>query len=409
VITLVHLASAASLWAAFQGTVAGGATTRGGARQGNTQFNADYDVDVIPGAGVSANEGRLNVSLGYAPMFNFRNVGSGNEDTIVLHNGYFRLGYDERGFNVALTQSASLGTMAFRGLRVAPIDPKAPPDPTVSRVDPVPVNQVQRVMNLSTGLSAGYRWDARLNSGASGYYSVGGGWGAEARKTLAQIRTIGGGISTSYQLTGTDSTGADLNASDIRTHGGLLQVDATGQPVPSPDFEYMTLNLNLNWRHRFSALSTGSLSGGAYGYSSTPPGRTRLYTVAIAASGSYDTQLAREGRWVFSGGAGAGVGPTVNSLSGQIQQRVQGSGRLTASLMELSITAIADGTQSFPVDDPQAIRVVGVGVGAGYAVTKFMDLGLDYRNAWQSTPVSPVTHMWTAFLTMSLRAPPVRF
>jgi hypothetical protein len=409
VIALVHLASAASLWAAFQGTVGASATTRGGARAGNTQFGADYDIDVIPGAGVSANEGRLALSLGYAPAFNFRNVGTANQDTIVLHTGYLRLGYDQRGFAISLTQSASLGTMAYRGLRAAPVDPKTPPNQMMSHVDLVPVNEVQRVLNETTSLSASYRWDPRLSSGMGAWYSIGGGWGSAAQTTLPQIRTAGGNISSSYQITAADASSLDLGSSNIRTHGGILQVDATGQPVPAPDYEYWTLSLTTDWRHRFSPLSMGSLSVGAYGYSTVPTGRTRLFTLAISGGGSYDTQLAREGRWVFSGGVGAGVGPTVNTLTGQIQQRVQGSGRVTASMQELSLTASADGTQSFPTDSPQATRLVGVGVGAGYTVTRYMDLSVDYRNAWQTSNVSPVTHIWTAFLTMSLRAPPVRF
>jgi hypothetical protein len=407
VITLVHLASAASLWAAFQGTVGAGATTRGGARSGNTQFGADYDVDVIPGAGLSANEGHFSVSLGYAPSFNFRSLGSVDQATNVLHTGYLRLGYDEHGFSLSLTQSVAAGTMAFRGLRGAPVDPKTAPSPITSGVDLVPANQVQRVLNESTGAAMGYRWDPRLTTGLSAGYAIGGGWGAEAQATLPQIRTATGNLTNGYQITTEDIVGIDLGGSNIRTKGGTLVINGPSGPILSPQFEYWTASLILNVKHRFSPLSTGSLAGGAFGYTSSIPGQTRLYSLAITGSGFYDTQLMREGRWVLTGGGGAGVGPTVNTLTGQMQRRVQGTGRLTATRQEFSLNASADGSQS--IGDKQATGLVGVGVGSGYAVTKYLDLSLDYRNAWQTTHASPVTHIWTVFLAMSVKAPPVRF
>jgi hypothetical protein len=409
VITLVHLASAASLWAAFQGVFGAAATTRGGARSGTGQADTNYDVDVIPGAGLSANEGRFILSLGYAPTFDFRNVGTAESGTVVLHSGYLSMGYSERGFSVNLSQSASVGTQAFRGLQAAPVDPKVVPNPTVSRVDLLPGNQVVRVFNESTGATVGYRWDPRVSSGLGASYSIGGGWGDAAQATLPQIRTALGDVNTSYQITTTDTTGASLAVSNIRTHGGTQGVDATGQPILALDHEFWTASGTLSWAHRFSRVSTGSLSGGIYGYSTKLPGRTTLYTLSFSGAGSYDTELAREGRMVLTAGVGASVGPNVNTLSASLQQRVQGTGRMTLSMQDFSVTVNGDGSQTFPIDDAQAARVVGVGAGASYAAAKFMDLGLDYRNTWQSTNVSSVAHLWTLFLTVSVRTPPVKF
>jgi hypothetical protein len=409
VITLVHLASAASLWAAFQGVFGAAATTRGGARSGTGQADATYDVDVIPGAGVSANEGRFTISLGYAPTFNFRNVGTAQSGTVVLHSAYLSMGYSERGFSVNLSESASVGTLAFRGLQVAPVDPKVIPNPTVSRVDLVPANQVVRVFNESTGATVGYRWDPRLASGLGGSYSIGGGWGEAAQAILPQIRTAAGDVNTSYQVSTTDTTGASVAVSNIHTEGGTQGLDATGQPIPAVEHEFWTLGATLNWAHRFSRTTTGALSGGAYGYSTKLPGRTPIYTLSFSGGGSYDTELAREGRLVLTAGVGASVGPNVNTLSANLQQRVQGTGRMTLSMQDFSLTVSADGAQTFPVYDPQAARLLGVGAGANYAVAKFMDVGLDYRNTWQSTNVSSVAHLWTLFLTVSVRTPPVKF
>jgi hypothetical protein len=408
VITLAHLASVASLWTALQGTFGAAATTRGGARSGGGG-NASYDVDVIPGAGLGLIEGHLNLSLGYGPMFNFRNLGSSDAGTVVLHSGYLRVGYSERAFTLAISESASVGTMAFRGLRTVPVDPKAVPNPTMSGVDLVPANDVQRVFNESTGASMSYRWNPRISSGLSSSYSIGGGWGDQAQVSLPQIRTAGGEVSTSYLLTTADTTGLSVGLSNIRTHGGTEGTDATGQPILSPDYRYWSLSANLHWTHRWSRATSTSLAGGAYGYSTVREGHTRLYSLSLNGGGSFDTQLLREGRMVVSAGLGAGVGPSVNTLTGAIQQRAQGTGRLTATMQEFSVNASVDGSQSFPIDDPQAARLIGAGVGAGYAVSKFMDLALDYRSTFQSSNVSSVSHLWTVFLTLSVRAPPVRF
>lgn len=404
----MHLASLAGLWTAFQGTFAGAVTTRGGAR-GEGQSSPAYDVDLIPGAGVNANEGRFNLSLGYSPLFNMRDVSGDNRATVIMHNGYLNLGYSERALSLSLSQSASYGSLAFRGLRAAPLDPKAIPDPTAPRVDLVPTNEVVKVFNETTGAAVSYRWDARLSSSLGASYSIGGGQGAQAQGTLPQIRSASAGLSTSYLLTGSDNIGGGINATNITTHGGTFRDPNTMNVTASPDYEYWTLAATANWSHRFNSKDSMNLYGGAYGYNTTLLHHRPYYALTFTGGGSYDTELFREGRLTVTSGLGVSVAPTVNTLTGEIQRRVQGTGRLSAHLQEWSLNVTGDGSGSIPFDDPNAARIFGVGTSLAYAPATFMDISLEYRTTWQHSGVSPVSRLWVAFLNLSFRAPPVRF
>jgi hypothetical protein len=394
---------------AFQGTLGAGVSTRGGARGADDQSDTAYDVDLMPGLGLSLSEDRLTLSLGYGPLFNLRNVESPDRVTVILHNAYLSTGLTGSGFSLSLSQSVSIGSAAFRGLQTTPIDPKAPPSPTMSRVDLLPPNQVVKVFNESTSAAFTYRWDPRVSSALGASYSIGGGLGQTAQVALPQLRTASGNTSTTYVISGRDSVGANLGMSNIRTHGGTFRTDPTATATLTPDYTYWTLVASGTWTHRWSLLSSGSLTGGVYGYSSTPQGRTTLYTLAFTGAGFVDAQLGRFERVVVSAGLGAGVAPQVSPLSATIQQRVQGTGRISAVREQLSLTISGDGAQSFPIDDPQANRLLGLGASAGYAPARFLDLSLEYRSTWQSTNVAPGVRVWVAFLNVSVRSPPVRF
>jgi hypothetical protein len=404
---LAHLASLAGLWTAFQGTFGAAVTTRGGAR-GEGGGDPAYDVDLIPGAGINANEGRFNLSLGYNPLLNMRDVSGNNRASVVLHNGYLSLGYTERALSLSLSQSASVGKVAFRGLRAAPLDPKAVPDPTMPKVDLVPANEVVQVFNESTNASVGYRWDARLSSALGGSYSISGGSG-QAQTTLPRIRTAGGTVSTNYLISGSDTIGGNVGLTNIGTHGGTFQDPTTMMSVASPDYDYWTVAATATWSHRFSRIDSVSFFGGAYGYNTTIVHRRPYYALTFTGGGSYDTELFHEGRLTVTSGLGVSVAPAINALSGEIQRRVQGTGRVGGRYEEWFLNITGDGSGSIPFGDPNAARIVGVGASLGYAPAKFMDISLEYRSTWQHAGSSPVSRLWVAFLNLSFRAPPVRF
>jgi hypothetical protein len=197
--------------------------------------------------------------------------------------------------------------------------------------------------------------------------------------------------------------------SNSRTHGGGTPATATTPFVPSPDFQYWSLSLGLNWSHRFSKTTSGALYGGGYGYSTTPQNATTRYTLTVSGGGSFDAQVLQEGRLVVSAGVGVGVGPGVNTITADFQERVQGTGHLNASYEKFHFGVNADATQTIPIVGPHAARLFGAGASVGYSPAKFLDLSAEYRSTWQSIGTGSLGRLWFAFLNVSVVGPPVRF
>jgi hypothetical protein len=407
----VQVASLASLWVAWQGNLGVSANSRGGARSGvgdMGQATVGYDVDAGVGLGLALRESRFNLSLGYGPSFTVRDVNGRDRALLVMHGGSLNLGFGGRGYALGLSQSLSVGTTSFRGLRTTPVDPMAMPNPTMPRVDLVPTVETAKVFNSSTNANFNYQWDPRLSSGAGAAYSISGGSGA-AQTAYPQVRTAMGSLSTGYLMSGRDTFGLQAAFARITTKGGTSMTAPMGPLVMSPDFLYWTLTSGLDWSHKFSTTTRGSLSGGAFGYSTTTPGHTPLYSLALTAAGTIDTQLMRVAGFTINGGVGTGVAPAVNQLNGTMQQRVQGTGRVSATMARFSINASADGAQSFPTGDPNAIRLLGVGAGLGYSPAQFVDLSADYRSTWQTSGAASIPRLWVVFVGIGVRAPPLRF
>ena len=407
----VQVASLASLWVAWQGNLGVAANSRGGARSGVGEMGratVGYDVDVGAGLGLQLRESRFNLGLGYGPNVTVRDVNGRDRALLVMHGGSLNLGFGGRGYALGLSQSLSVGTTSFRGLRTVPVDPMAMPNPTMPRVDLVPTVETAKVFNASTNANFNYQWDGRLSSGAGAGYSINGGSGS-SQTAYPQVRTAMGSLSTGYLMSGRDTFGIQAAFARITTKGGTTMTVPMGPLVMSPDFLYWTLNSSLNWAHRFSAATNGTLNGGAFGYSTTTPGHTPLYSLALTAAGTIDTQLAHLAGFTINGGMGTGVSPAVNQLNGTMQQRVQGTGRISATMARFSINASADGAQSFPTGDPNAIRLLGVGAGLGYSPAQFVDFSADYRSTWQTAGATSIPRLWVVFVGVGVRAPPLRF
>ena len=391
----LHLASVASLWAALQGTVGVSASSRAGAR--SAQFgetSTGYDVDLGTGIGVSLTEARFNLSLGYGPNLTLRDVAGDQRTSQVMHGAYLSSGYAGRGYSLTLSESLSFGTTSFRGLRTAPLDPMAMPNPMTSRVELVPGVETVKVFNESTRGTFNYKWDPRVDSTLGAGYSITGGSGSNTQVVYPQIRTASAETSTGYNMSGYDSTGLSLSFSRTTTHGGTTQAGPTAPAMRSPDYLYYSAGLSLSWAHRFSTVTTSSLSVGAAGYNTRQPGFTDYYSLALTGGGNIDALLVRGPGYTLTGGLGGSVGPQVNQLGGQMQRRASGTGRTNLALGDFSINANGDVAQTIPTSDPAAIRLISVRVGASWAPARLVDVNAEYRNTWQTVNGASIPRLW---------------
>jgi hypothetical protein len=396
----LHLASVAGLWAAIQGTVAVSSSTRGSARSGfGSAGTTGYDLDETPIVALTLASGKTSLSLGYNPQLTVHDIFRPADRTVsTLHAAHAAFSFGGPGYQFTLSETGSIGTQSFTGLRTTALDPSAPVSPTTPQLDLLPSVQTVRTASLSSGASFDYEWTRRLRSSASASYAVSGGRGQEARAILPRQKTAGGSLSTDYLFTRADHVGGQLMLSNAITSG--------------PDkHEYLTLTGTGNWSHEFQKGIAGQLTLGAYGTRALNPGLTPYYSVSSTGALSGSVDFVRRRGLVVSLAAGASVAPVINSLSGILQRRVQGTGTFRVQVDDLSATAGGDAAQTLPLSDHSATRIFGVSAGVGYSLAKFIILNADYRTARQSSRdrAADLQRQWTATVGVTLLAPPVKF
>jgi hypothetical protein len=402
------LVSAASLWAAFQGTVVVSATSRGNTRNGDLRGGATpgavttgptaYDLDAAPSAALAMDFGRTEASFGYTPLFTARNAFDDvNRVTLVLHSGYAGVVHAGRGYRLSLTQGGAIGTQSFTTLVTTPINPSAMPSPTMSRIDVLPPVQTVRTMSSSTVASLGYDLTGRLRSSLSASYTIAGGLGATAQMTLPQNKTAGAFLELDYRLSRAHQFGTGLNFTSTAMSNG---------------FEYLVLAVPLEWTYQLRAGSQLSAGTGVMGIRTIEPFRTPRYTLAITGQGAGSTDLYRKRGMALTAAVGASIAPAVTALTGVMQQRLSGTAALVFTWQRLTVTVNGDGSQSIPTDDPSSYRILGIGASASYSPFELMDLSTGYRSAWQTAQdprIPSLPRQWNAYVALTLRAPPVRF
>jgi hypothetical protein len=226
---------------------------------------------------------------------------------------------------------------------------------------------------------------------------------------LPQQKTANAEASLEHDLAPGQTGKLSLVADNIRTSNGQ------GQGV-----DYTALGLRLGWGRTLVRGATLFLQGGVVGGlherqggdgAMGPPGRSTIFHPTAAANLSLP--LVRSRGLEVSLGWGAGLSPQVTSLSGEVQQRVEGATTLSVRILErTTAAATCDVVQTLPIDDPREARLVGAGLNVAHKVAELVDLNAGYRSAWQHSrdpSVGSLPRQWFAYLGVSLRAPPLKF
>jgi hypothetical protein len=396
----------AGLWTALQTSLGLADTTRAIARSSYTAGGeTSLDLDNSPGASLGLREGRFSLLLGYAPDFILQSPFSGPPQRrfLITHSGFLYGNYQivGAGYRLSFDEAVTAGTQIVGGPALAPANPNLGPDATMPRVNFLPAASRISTINEVTTVTLGYDWTPRLQSGISAAYMLTGGLGEESSKLMPLVRTATLGLSLGYRLLRDDTFGLATAVSDIRTSNG---------------HHYWTTSGKAFWTHLFSDSASSHVDLGAqhsFARGATADMAAVGDTTYLIGSARVAVALVRGRAYSASVGAGVSVTAVPNTLTGELQQTAQESVSASMTWMRtLTVQVGADAGQTLPLDDPRAIRVVGVSAGLAYTPDPLVDIRADYRTYWQSSddPIFMNTpRLWYASLSVVVRAPSLRF
>jgi hypothetical protein len=396
----LHLAWVASLWTAVQTTATVSDETRASVHSRLVGPGSEQDVDQNPALGLAITSGKyLGLSLAYTPLISIHDVSRPDERaTTFLHNGSVALMMSGSDYHLSLSQRASFGTQSFATLQPPAIDPNAPVNPTMPHLELIPAVQTAPIVSLGSRAGFDYNWNRQWQSGLSAFYSVSGGRGAEAQKTLPLVKSYGAAATTGVVLSRDDRMGVNVNVGKSETSG--LQHG-----------NYVTLMASMGWSHQFWRGFSGQLTLGGYGDRSTNPGFTPRYTLSTTGLLALSVDFVRQRNFAIWAAVGGSVVPAINQLTGALERRFQGTGGLFAQVDQLTFNVGGDVTESLPQSDPQAVRLFGFNGGVRYLPSPLITISAEYRTAWQSArdPLLSRGQVWSALVGVALRAPPTKF
>jgi hypothetical protein len=411
IVAAVHLASLASLFTAVQGALVVSESSRGIARSAVVTQGTDYDADLRPTVDFRLHSGKDELVLAYDPLLTLRSFSSPSDRAFtVLHNGLLRLALNGHDYHLTLSQTGSYGSQSFTALRAAALmNPGATLGTGGPRLDLIPSStSVVKVASEESVATFVYDWTRRLHQGLTASYGIGGGRDAAAQAILPRLKTANAATFVDWQLARTDDLGANLDGAHVTTSNGQT---------------HLTLALTAGWGHQFSKGFSTRLTGGATGVRSVTAGTVHRKVLPTGAlSASLDFVRVKGLVWTFT--ANGGLGPVLNNLTGDLQQRAFGAGTFLVQVGDLRFSAGGDIGQTIPRSDPQAVRLIGVGATAAYSPAKMVDITAEYRSAWQSSlnPMAPpasgmvmnpalgsLPRQWIALVGVTVRSPTLTF
>jgi hypothetical protein len=354
---------------------------------------AAIDLETTPYATLRFDWDRSNVSLGYGPRFMLRDVLEDRSE-LTLHGGYVSYFHAWPRYRFTLTESASYGEQNLLTLTfLAPPQVSATPQssPAVNRLGPV---QTVKVGSELTSATLEYAWTHRLGLTFNASYGISGGIDAVEQETLPRQYTAQGSAWADYALTKEDNLGTGVGVSHTLASSG---------------FDTWLVTATERWRHKLNREMSSSVSAGVGWYTSKGPDGARdaglFPVVSLGLDGVWT--IVRRRAYVVTLQVGSTVVPTIDVYTGKLQERASAFSTLGIANKTSSLSGTLSGSQSFPLSE--GVSLVGVGFLATHSPAKFVEISAGYRTVWQSPNTLPTGRMWTAFLGLTLYAPPVRF
>jgi hypothetical protein len=369
----------------------------------------EHGIDLFtrPEAHLLASDRRWDYSLSYAASFIAPDLEAGFTPQL-LQLASVRAGWHDRRVGIAAQQDVTYGIE--NSAYLIPTVQPTPGQPTPPQAA-APASTISFLYSRSA-LSSTLKIDRRTLAAATFEYFVSGGLDAPSQLVLPQQHGPRVTASVDLALSHTDHliTGASFQEADFSPSPCVDSGDPPGTTCEMTD---QIAQLTEQLRHRLSAaeIVTGSAGLAATAVRFHPdqpyqasyfPVLEASYTLTFARGGT----LAAFGRWA----------PYMDLLTGQVLSTLQAEARLLYPVAtHLTLRLGASGSQSFPTDDPAAVRAVRGELSIGYAASKHVDVSFGERLLWQQgqgqvTPGSaPSLQTAYGFLAVTVRERTLHF
>lgn len=354
----------------------------------------------------------------FAAAYTLRIVPDATTLTVApFHTVDLRYAYITPRLVVALGQSAGIGDQVFLGGgRVTPqaalgTDPmpatpplSAPTLATAGALDTnvLPASTTLPVLTLRSSAGVGYRWERRLRSVVSAGYQLYGGMDHAAQAYLPLQRSLDGTAAVDYLLT------PRIN---------LVTALVGARTWLTTDQRYLVLTLSESVMYTWTR--TTKLDAGA-GISSqlteSPQGADTLAITPVASLGISHTLGGRD----LSGSLRLSLtyAPLVDSVSGNIQDRLSVIGTASASQGDLRAGVSVGFFQTIPPDEPGAYTSVSGMVFGGYQFSDWLGMSVSAQAVRQKTEdssslpatrIAPSGFTWGLYAGLYAVSPNIRF
>jgi hypothetical protein len=364
------------------------------------------DLSTSPTARLRMAERRWDWTLSYSPVLTATDVELGADgNLILLHAGVTTFAWRDRFVTVTLSEAGAYGTFNAALLYQLPAAPGQTTPlqsaPTATAVD---------FASSNTDGNVALRLGRPVVVSLSGGYSVTGGLGTLAQKTLSQQFGPRAGASVAVALSRADSVTTLASAHDLTTSGlcpGAANLFCRERTL--------LFQLQETLRHELSAVTTLSAGAGVAATETTEatngqevvviePVGTVAFTQRLSANRAANLTLSAQ------------LTPFVDILTGIPSERAQLSAAVADPVSSsVLLTFTANAMRSVPIltSDPGSDRylltLLSGGIEARIRLDPRLDLGIGVQAFWQDQDNFPAFSSEIGYVSVTARAPTLHF
>jgi hypothetical protein len=385
-------------------------TARAGLR--NSIVTNDNVVEAADGVSVDLKLlwPRTYIQATYTPTLSLLDdVDVANPILTFLHAGHARAGYAGSRLTFTLDQSFSYGQQSYvdlvRYIHTEDLGTPATASASVlgtngtARFDLIPGAQAVSIAAERTQAFGSYRFTPRWNVELRASYGFSGGRNTRARELLPRQDTLEGAAAITFNRTMHSRVSFGAQASQLWT---------------SQNYEHSLAALTANWTEDIAAHSVMSLttnlthqisrmlSAGEYIDVDAwiPGGAASLAHRIVVGQATYLGVLAR-----------ADFSPTVNTLLGTLQKRVNATCVLDLEYRRIVASFAGTFGQTFPLDAPDTTRILAGNATLRLVLNERMSAisSVQVARQWIQTSPALTPLLWTAYVGLSASTSPFLF
>jgi hypothetical protein len=350
--------------------------------------NTAYDIENVPNARLVLTSPKFEYTFVYAPHLDYIDLNEQGARPSILNTGLAAAQWHERHVRLTLAEAASYGDQSFAGLAFLPaVGATPPPNGAVGGVtatgttplpttQPVPPVELVRIVSTITTLQSQIELHRLVLTQLVGY-QISGGADAAAQELLPLLHV---GFAE-----------ADFDAkADPRDHFVTVlkanAANATSQTfgtAPGENIDSVLVELDERWERQWSRATNTELGVGIYGERlQLAAGAPYTFSADPTFYAALNDRLAR-GRNQIDFRAEVGLGPTIDRLTGFVDQRAFATAQLTWTHRHFELRLLGTVAETVPQTASGALRVATGEIDAIYHVSKVVTLDGGFRLLWE--------------------------